>query len=79
MNKRTLIVFVGIICLFLFLGLVLFKMLNQNPVNTVLDGGFRVWFWDNKAMDLVIQVTLVFAGALGISAILPEGENDDPS
>jgi hypothetical protein len=79
MKKRQLASFVFIILVFLFLGLVLFKLLNQDVARELPGGGFRAWFWDYKALDLIIQVTLVFAGALGISAILPGSENDDPS
>ncbi len=41
---------------------------------------FRDWFWDRRSLDLVVQVALVFAGALGVAAILPHSsEIYDPS
>jgi hypothetical protein len=42
------------------------------------DSSFREWFWESRALDLVAQVGLIFAGALGIAALLPrEKEVDD--
>ncbi len=39
---------------------------------------FRPWFWQNRGLDLLVQAGLIFAGALGIAALLPrERENDD--
>jgi hypothetical protein len=39
---------------------------------------FREWFWESRALDLVTQAGLIFAGALGIAALLPrEKEVDD--
>lgn len=32
---------------------------------------FRVWWWERRELDLAVQVGLVFAGALGIAALLP--------
>ena len=42
------------------------------------DRSFREWFWESRALDLVAQAGLIFAGALGIAALLPrEKETDD--
>jgi hypothetical protein len=38
---------------------------------------FREWFWESRALDLVAQVGLIFAGALGIAALLPREEEAD--
>jgi hypothetical protein len=32
---------------------------------------FRTWLWERRALDLLVQVALVFAGTLGVAAILP--------
>jgi hypothetical protein len=32
---------------------------------------FRAWFWERRTFDLLAQVGLIFAGALGVAAILP--------
>jgi len=40
---------------------------------------FRSWFWEHRALDLMTQAALVFAGALGVSAILPGREEPPPA
>lgn len=40
------------------------------------EAGFRAWFWEQRAFDLLTQVGLIFAGALGVAAILPELRDD---
>jgi hypothetical protein len=76
MNKRTRSAIIAILVL-LTVGWLLFGALNQDaPVVDESDEDFRAWFWEKRGLDLVVQVILVFAGALGISAILPvEDEN----
>ena len=37
----------------------------------------RQWFWDNRSLDLLVQMGLIFAGALGIAALLPRGREED--
>ena len=34
---------------------------------------FRAQFWEERGLDLGVQVGLVFVGALGIAALLPRG------
>ena len=41
------------------------------------DGSFREWFWERRGLDLVAQAGLIFAGALGIAALLPREKEDD--
>lgn len=79
MKKRTVAPLAIFVLVFLFLGLVLFRIMNPDVVREVPEGDFRSWLWQFKSLDLIVQVTLVFAGALGISAILPGDENDDPA
>ena len=31
---------------------------------------FRQWMWESRGLDLVVQVGLIFVGALGIAALL---------
>jgi hypothetical protein len=40
-------------------------------------GSFRQWLWDRRGLDLFAQVCLVFAGALGIAALLPRGKESE--
>lgn len=35
---------------------------------------FREWLWGMRSMDLAVQVGIIFVGALGISALLPRGD-----
>jgi hypothetical protein len=37
---------------------------------------FRQWFWEARSLDLVVQVGLIFGGALGIAALLPRREEE---
>ena len=48
--------------------------LNQQPS----DAAFREWFWERRTLDLVTQAGLLFAGALGVAAILPGNEDIPP-
>ena len=41
------------------------------------EGSFRHWFWEGRSLDLAAQVGLIFAGALGIAALLPRGKEED--
>lgn len=75
MKKNTLFAIVVMLIL-LTLGWLLFRGLNSTETIPAGDDGFRAWFWEKRGLDLVAQVVLVFAGALGIAAILP-AEDDD--
>jgi hypothetical protein len=43
------------------------------------EADFREWLWSRRALDLMVQIGLILAGALGVAAILPDEreENDD--
>jgi hypothetical protein len=76
MKKRTLHTVIAIMVL-LTVGWLLFGVINQDmPVVDDADEDFRTWFWEKRGLDLVVQVILVFAGALGIAAILPVEDED---
>ena len=50
---------------------------QSDPIGgTNTEGSFRSWFWESRGLDLVAQVGLVFAGALGIAALLPQAKED---
>ncbi len=35
---------------------------------------FRAWWWEYRELDVAVQVGLMFAGALGIAALMPPEE-----
>jgi hypothetical protein len=74
--KRRMLYYALVIFILLLAGLTLFHILN--PGQSVIQvTGFRAWLWEVRQLDLVVQVLLVFSGALGIAAILPvEGADD---
>lgn len=75
--KRNQLILLALITILLVAGLLIFRTLNSEVSRTAAEGGFRTWFWEKRGLDLVVQIVLVFAGALGIAAILPvEDEND---
>ena len=43
----------------------------------VAEESFRAWFWEQRGLDLAVQATLIFVGALGTAALLPRGREDD--
>lgn len=75
MNKNTLFAILAIFVL-LSIGWFLFQVMNNDVVLTIEEEGFRAWLWQKRGLDLVVQVVLVFAGALGIAAILPVEDED---
>ena len=46
------------------------------PPDNADAGSFRQWFWENRSLDLLVQVGLIFTGALAIAALLPWGKED---
>ncbi len=63
------------ILILLLIGWVAFYLLNPGAVE-VESTGFKEWMWEYRSPDILVQMALVFAGALGIAAILPI-ENED--
>lgn len=48
---------------------------TQKVAGAPLD--FRTWFWTQRSFDLAVQVGLVFAGALGVAAVLPRQQEKE--
>lgn len=76
MKKNTIIIIIAVLVI-LMGGLFLFRALNGSAPAEGAEDGFRAWFWEKRGLDIIVQVILVFAGALGIAAILPVEEEDD--
>ena len=66
-----------IVIIILMIGWMMFLILNHGVDVQSEDQDFQSWFWDKRGLDLVIQTVLIFAGALGIAAILPVKEEED--
>lgn len=49
---------------------------QQAPLPKADAVDMRGWFWQHRSLDLVIQVGLILSGALGIAALLPDGEEE---
>lgn len=74
--KRLPTLIIVFIIVLLVAGWVLFRVVNSGDL-VLEESGFRTWFWEKRGLDLVVQIVLVFAGALGIAAILPDEEEND--
>lgn len=75
MSKNTRHAILAIFIL-LSIGWILFRVMNSDVIYLVEEDGFRAWLWQKRGLDLIVQVVLVFAGALGITAILPVEDED---
>ena len=75
MNHERL-TWIGVLTLLLIAGLLIGRLFFASPEDVAADS-FREWFWENRALDLLVQVGLIFAGALGIAALLPRGKEED--
>ena len=58
-------------------GWIIFQITQPGEVVDPGDHEFRTWFWENRTFDLAVQIALIFAGALGIAAILPLEDQDE--
>jgi hypothetical protein len=71
----------GIILVLLTLGagLIIGRWFGAIPEPIMPEGveAFRIWFWSNRSIDLAVQVGLIFAGALGVAAVLPSPYEED--
>lgn len=61
---------IPILAWLLVVGLLVGRWL-WNPSDLPPPRAFRVWWWESRELDVAVQVGLVFAGALGIAALMP--------
>ncbi len=76
MKRNTTILLAAVFSL-LLIGCILYQTINQDVPLQPDYIDLRSWFWERRGLDLIVQVILVFAGALGISAILPIEDEDE--
>jgi hypothetical protein len=74
--NRERLQWVGVVSLLLIAGLTLGRLFAP-PADDAQADPFRVQFWESRSLDLVAQVGLIFAGALGVAALLPRHEEGD--
>lgn len=56
----------------LFIGWLIAHNLSSEVATAAQETAtFRAWFWEHRTLDLLAQVGLIFAGALGVTALLP--------
>jgi len=60
-------------------GLIIGHWMDAIPDTVIPEGPetFRIWFWSHRSIDLAVQVGLIFAGALGVAAVLPPLREED--
>lgn len=74
MNKRSWVIYLAFVFILISLGWFAFRWLN--PTLIVEEDGFQDYLWTYRSLDIITQVLLMFAGALGIAALLPNEEDD---
>lgn len=76
-RERTLPI--GIVAALLIVGMVVgwyFRVAPEDATSTAASNVFREWFWEQRSLDLLVQVTLIFVGALGVAAVLPKHDRE---
>jgi len=73
---------VGVVAILLIVGLLVGWYFNAAPEgasDTATSNIFREWFWEQRSLDLLVQVALIFVGALGVAAVLPKHGEPHPT
>lgn len=65
---------IGGVLLLLFAGGLIWQWQHSITPEFTNAQDFRAWFWNLRSVDLVVQVGLLFVGALGITALLPDSD-----
>lgn len=57
-------------------GLLLWLILPQLPVasNAAADAPFFVQVWDNRLLDLLVQIAIIISGVIGVLSLLGESQ-----
>ena len=82
--NREYVAWIGTVVVLLIVGLLIGRQFLSKPDDAstawrpeLVEGSFRQWFWESRSLDLAAQVGLIFAGALGIAALLPRGKEEN--
>ena len=73
--NRELLPGVVVIILLLSIGVLIGESFKPLSLSELERASFRAWFWEQRTFDLFAQMGLIFAGALGVAAILPQARN----
>jgi hypothetical protein len=76
MNKKQVIPLLSVVALLVIFGWLLFKLINRDVTFISAEESFQTWIWEKRSLDLAVQLVLIFAGTLGIAAILPMEDED---
>jgi multisubunit Na+/H+ antiporter MnhB subunit len=81
MNRERALQF-AVIVLLLIAGMLVgwhFSITPADTPTTAAGNAFREGFWEQRGLDLLVQVTLIFVGALGVAAVLPKHGEPHPT
>lgn len=73
---------IGVVIALLVAGMLVgwyFSVTPEDATSTAASNVFREWFWEQRSLDLLVQVTLIFVGALGVAAVLPKHGESRPT
>lgn len=73
---------IGVIIILLITGMLVgwyFSVAPEDASATAASNIFREGFWEQRSLDLLVQVTLIFVGALGVAAVLPKHDEPHPT
>ena len=77
--RSTRLIWAGLVVIVLLAGWLVGHSLDPGDEKDMQEAtAFRAWFWERRTLDLLAQGGLLFAGALGVAALLPSrAELDD--
>ena len=61
----------------ILLGWLILPAISLNGPN--IQPAFAVVVWEERALDVLVQIVVIFAGVLGVLGLLSESETDHPS
>ncbi len=75
--KRERVALIVAVVVLLFAGWAFARLRSTSEVRAEMPAdSFRAWFWERRSIDLAVQIGLLFVGALGITALLPDRDED---